>query len=147
MHHTNLPTQTLLFFVGQEFDEELEPEIEQLVEDLADSRPWSIHPPEFVNEADDDDIETLGGMLTVYNALPPNNLATELDRANLEEVKDLVRMLQTFSQERDIVFELELDQVSVGTIENGQMDESLRIGLLEEWERVLTEREATETGE
>ena len=140
MPDSAFPVQNLLFFVDQDIDGELEAAIERLVKELTISRTWSIRPPEFVNELDDD-IETLGGLLTVCNALPPNNPPTELDRANLEEVKDLVHALKVFSKARSVVFGLELDQVSVGSVRDGEVDESLRIGFLEEWERDLMERE------
>ena len=138
---TNSPIQKLLFFVAQDFEDSLVEIIERFVQDLSRSRDWSVAAPVFVNESADEVI-TLGGYLSIYSALPPHDLPTELDRRNLDEVKDLISGLRKLSQEQDIDFELELDGVPVGAVEGGQPDRSLRTGLIEEWERVLSEREA-----
>ncbi len=86
-------------------------------------------------------MRTLGGFVSLYNALPPNNLPLGTDRQNLEDVKELVHQLQGFSSQRNLAFELELDGGHVGSVVDGELDKSLRIGLLAEWERVLSEQE------
>ncbi len=93
-----------------------------------------------------DGIETLGGYLSVYNALPPDELPVHLDKVNLDEVKDFIGKLAISSKEKGVAFELELDQVPVGSIDNGATDKNLDVGLIGEWERVLIEREALTKG-
>lgn len=139
MPSENFPIQKLLFFVAQDFDESLVPDVALFVSQLSASRAWSIQSPVFVNEGADS-VRTLGGFVSLYNALPPNNLPSELDRQNLEDVKELIHQLQEFSSQKNLAFELELDGGHVGSVEDGELDKSLRIGLLEEWERVLSER-------
>ena len=102
---TNSPIQKLLFFVAQDFEDSLVEIIERFVQDLSRSRDWSVAAPVFVNESADEVI-TLGGYLSIYSALPPHDLPTELDRRNLDEVKDLISGLRKLSQEQDIDFEL-----------------------------------------
>lgn len=136
------PIQKLLFFVAQDFDEPLVSEIERFMQTLSASRDWTVAAPVFVNESAEG-IRTLGGYLSIFSALPPNQLPAEIDRHNLEEVKDLVSGLQALSLEQELAFELELDGVPVGGLEDGRPDRNLRIGLVEEWERVLAEREET----
>lgn len=132
----NIPIQKLLFYLP-DYDDSVAVEVEGLLEELAASRNWVLHPPVYVNEGEDD-FETLGGYVSLYSALPPNNLPLEVDRSHLEEVKALVSRLRYFSKAHHLAFEFELDGESVGLIEDGNLDEDLRVGLLEEWERVLS---------
>lgn len=135
----NFPIQKLLFFVAQDFEESLIAVMADFISQLATLRAWTIQPPVFVNEGEGS-VRTLGGFVCLYNALPPNDLPAPLDRHNLEDVKALVNELREFSSQNGLAFELELDGGHVGAIENGEPDRSLPVGLLSEWERVLSER-------
>jgi hypothetical protein len=136
------PVQTLLLFVASEFESSDVLKIEQLIEDLAATREWVIHPPVFVNE-EDDEFPTLGTYLSLYSAFPPETLPLDLERRTFEEVKELVARIQSLSKESGLDFEVTLDGEDIGSIEGGESDRLLRVGLLEEWQRVLIEREGT----
>ena len=134
------PIQTLLFVVASQFDSADALKIEQLVVGLETTREWVIHAPVFVNE-DDEEFPTLGVYLSLYSAFPPEILPLDLERRTFEEVNDLVVRLQFLSKESGLEFEVTLDGEDIGSIEGGEPDRFLRVGLLEEWERALTERE------
>jgi hypothetical protein len=139
MPSRNFPIQKLLFFVAQDFDQSLIAVVADFVSQLATRRDWTIQPPVFVNEGEGS-VRTLGGFVCLYNELPPNDLPVRLDRQNLEDVKALVNELTKFSSENGLAIELELDGGHVGAVEDGEPDKSLQVGLLSEWERVLSER-------
>lgn len=82
-------------------------------------------------------VETLGGYLEIYSALPPWKLPREIDQKHLEEVTALTSALTDFSHEHSLAFEFELSDTFVGSIEDGKMDRSLSEGLLGEWRRHL----------
>jgi len=140
--------QDLLFFVASDFEDSLIDDVAELIDKLAASREWLLGPPVFVNEElegpdvykgseEDEDIYTLGGLFRLYSSYSPERLPREVDRIHFEEVQEIVRQVRRFSLEKQVDFEFELDQEHIGTIRNGEMDRSLREGLLEEWEAVL----------
>lgn len=141
----NHPRQKLLFFAAQDLDDDTRAEIRNFVLKLASLRSWINGPPRFVNSRDEPEdtsqgdmpVETVGGYIEIYSALPPWELATEIDLKHLDEVTSLVNELSSFSHERSIVFELELDGIFVGSITDGEIDQSLSEGLLNEWRRKL----------
>ena len=129
----------LLFFVDQDVEDMLIEEVEEFIQGLAASREWLLGPPVFVNEGgeEDDSPYTLGGLFRLYSSYAPEKLPTEVDRIHLEEVKEIVRQVQRFSQEKQVVFCFELDQDQIGWIENGAVDELMQLSLLDEWEKAL----------
>jgi hypothetical protein len=140
----NNPIQEFIFFIVSEISEEDVRKVEKLVKEVSLSRKWVIDPPQFVNEIDepenpeiDEPIRTLGGMLQVYSALPPNQLPHEIDKKHYEEVKTIINSLIDFSKETSCEIECELDGVNVGTIDDGQADNLITEGLLGEWEAGL----------
>jgi hypothetical protein len=82
-------------------------------------------------------LETVGGCLEVYSALPPWKVPRRTDQRQLEEVSALVGAVRDFSRDHNLSFEFELDGTFVGAIDDGDMDESLEEGLLGEWRRSL----------
>jgi hypothetical protein len=82
-------------------------------------------------------VETVGGFLEIYSALPPLTLPREIDLQHLDEVTALVNALRDFSREFSLSIEFELDGELIGAIDNGEMDRSLAEGLLGEWRRQL----------
>ena len=132
----NHPIQKLLFFVAQDFDNSLVRVIENFVREIGLLRNWVLGPPEFVNETVNG-IDTLGGVLRIYSALPPSELPCDIDRTHLDEVKEVVRSVQIISLKHGLAFEFELAGIHVGSIEDGELDRSLQVGLLEEWEHAL----------
>jgi hypothetical protein len=146
----NHPKQKLLFFVAQDMDDKVREKVRDFVLQLASLRRWLNGPPHFVNSREeprnpksgDMAVETLGGYLEIYSALPPWKLPLEIDRQHYDEVAALTNALRDFSADQELAFELELDSVFVGSITDGKMDRSLLEGLLGEWKRHL-EAEAT----
>ena len=45
--------------------------------------------------------------------------------------------MKNISKAEGLAFELELDGIYVGAIEDGEMDRTLQVGLLEEWRNHL----------
>jgi hypothetical protein len=141
----NHPTQKLLFFVAQEVRDEDRQLVRDFVEKLAASREWVIRPPKIVNDVDEPEssftedmpVETVGGYLEIYSAVPPLRLSREIDLQHLEEVTALVEAVRDLSQQNGLAFEFELDGKFVGSIEDGKMDRCLSEGLLGEWRRHL----------
>ena len=83
----------------------------------------------------------MGFVLSIYTALPPwgEDLDRQVDRDHLEEVKELVREVCRISDEHNVSFIFDLAGESIGMVESGQMDNSLEVGLIGEWERALRE--------
>lgn len=141
------PKQKLLFFVAHYLDEKIRSDVETFALGLASARHWLNGPPHYVNLRDEPQdnsrgdlpIETVGGYLELYSAVAPWDLPREIDLQHLEEVKDLLSSVSSFSRAHDIDFEFELDGIFVGAVADGKMDRSLEQGLLGEWERQLAE--------
>jgi hypothetical protein len=82
-------------------------------------------------------METLGGYLEIYSALPPWTVPREVEMRLLEEVTALLEALASFSRERSLDFEVYLDGDITGYVEKGEMDEGLVDVFLGEWRRGL----------
>jgi len=124
----NQPRQKLLFYVDQDVNEDITKKICDMVDHLAVSRSWLLAPPRVVT------VDTsVGGELEIYSALPPMVLEKDVDRKHLDEVEDVVEAVRKLSESEQLVFEFELDGTYVGTIEDGEIDRTLRVGLLDEW--------------
>ena len=142
------PIQQFIFFIVSDVSEEDIRKIETLIKEISLSRKWVVGPPQFVNEIEepenlevDEPIRTLGGVLEIYSALPPNQLPHEIDQKHYEEVKAIINKLIEFSKKIDCEIECELDGVHVGTIDNGQADNLITDGLLGEWEAGLKQNQ------
>jgi hypothetical protein len=131
----NHPVQRLVFFAAQDVDKETKAAFESLVDEIRTLREWIIGPPRKVTDQNDENL--VGGCLEIYSAKPPNKLSKEVDKHHLEEVESLVDVLKRFSFEHMLAIEFELDGEFVGALEDGEMDRSLREGLLGEWKRQL----------
>lgn len=141
---SNHPKQTLLFYVAQDLTPLIRQQVYQLLQSLEHTREWVIGPPELVNAVElsenpdaDEPIETVGGRLQIYAATRPGGLPVPIDRQRFEEVEALVKAVREFSAASAILFELELDGNYVGAVDNGQMDQSLQVGLLDSWRQQL----------
>ncbi|MFC7759602.1 hypothetical protein ACFQY4_17500 [Catellatospora bangladeshensis] len=112
-------------------------------EQLASRRQWVLGPPELFDESDVRDARSLGLALSIYTARPPwgEGLDRTIDRAHLSEVRELLGEICRISSEHHVSLVVDFAGESIGTVEQGRMNESLEIGLIGEWERVLDERD------
>lgn len=137
----NHPKQKLLFYIAQDFEDGLVPEIARVVREIARGRDWLIGPPVFMDELQASSlgtpVRTVGGVLEIFSAHPPWKLPVDVDRQHFEEVTWLVEALGQFSGKRSLAIEFELEGTFVGSIEDGQTDRALTEGLLGEWRHRL----------
>ena len=137
--------QKLLFFLAQDVDSRLRQLVHSEILRLTSIRKWTCGAPSFVDETtgvaagEDLPVETVGGVMEIYSALPPFKIPLSLDAANLEDVKALVRELANLSRREHLSFEFELDGNFVGAVDDGEVDRSMQEGLLGSWERRLME--------
>ena len=125
--------QKLIFYVAQDLDQSIRSNVQQLVNELAASRIWSIAPPTFIDAIDEGGAEVVGGMLEIYSALQPNILSVDMDSKNLDEVEEIVCAVKKLSEKENISFESQLDTTFVGAIDDGVVDRVLLEGLLVPW--------------
>ena len=128
-----LAKQKLIFYVAQDLDKSIRSNVQQLVNEVAASRIWSVTPPRFIDEIDESGAEVVGGFLEIYSALPPNILPIEMDSKNLDDVEALVGAVKKLSEKENLSFEFQLDTTFVGAIEDGVIDRVLMDGLLVPW--------------
>jgi hypothetical protein len=109
--------------------------------ELAGRRSWILGPPEFFDASAAGGRRSVGLVLSLYTALPPwgEELDRQTDHAHLAEVKDLIGEVMRISAEHDVPFDVDFAGESIGTVESGRMDNSLEVGLIGEWERILQE--------
>ncbi|WP_395741104.1 hypothetical protein [Prosthecobacter sp.] len=146
------PIQQLSFVALTNDPQMFKLKLERALQHLAQSRRWIISPPVLFGSdpvgnkppvdgdaATDDFNESnqLAGYLDLYSAIQGPPLPYELDKAQFEEVTALVHMLERFSIEHGVEIEFYLDSEIIGKIVWGLQDESLRVGLLEEWSHML----------
>jgi hypothetical protein len=68
--------------------------------------------------------------------------AEHVDRTQYEEARAIVDSMAALSAASQVDIVFEYNGEAIGWIEAGKPDESLTVGLLGEWERVLRERES-----
>ena len=132
-----LAKQKLIFYVAQDLDQSIRSNVQQLVNEVAASRIWSVTPPSFIDEIDESGTEVVGGILEIYSALPPNILPIEMDSKNLDDVEALVGAVKKLSENENLSFEFQLNTTFVGAIEDGVIDRVLLDGLLVPWRNHL----------
>ena len=132
-----LAKQKLIFYVAQDLDQSIRSNVQQLVNEVAASRIWSVTPPTFIDEIDESGAEVVGGILEIYSALPPNILPIEMDSKNLDDVEALVGAVKKLSENENLSFEFQSDTTFVGAIEDGVIDRVLLDGLLVPWRNHL----------
>ncbi|WP_339421361.1 MULTISPECIES: hypothetical protein [unclassified Pseudomonas] len=135
-----LAKQKLIFYVAQDLDQSVRSNVQQLVNEVAASRIWSVTPPSFIDEIDESGAEVVGGILEIYSALPPNILPIEMDSKNLDDVEALVAAVKKLSEKENLSFEFQLDTTFVGAIEDGVIDRLLLDGLLVPWRNHIKEK-------
>ncbi|MBG0569016.1 hypothetical protein [Actinoplanes aureus] len=82
----------------------------------------------------------------LYTARPPwgEELDPQVDRAHLEEVKELLGEVCRISEQNGVSFQVEYAGELNGTVESGRMDFGLRETLIGEWERALNSAGSSE---
>ena len=135
-------TSLLLFFVDDDLPPDADMAIERAVAEMASVRDWTVRPPEFVDQHHDDGARTIGGVLTLYapRTADGRDLPVDLDRRLLGDARAFVERVAELSRSVGVTFGFELDQDSAGWVTNGEPDDSVTIGLIGEWERVLDSR-------
>lgn len=125
--------QKLIFYVAQDLDQSIRSHVQQLVNEFAASRKWSIAPPTFIDAIDEGGAEVVGGMLEIYSALQLSMLSVDMDSKNLDEVEEIICAVKKLSEKENISFEFQLDTAYVGVIDDGVIDRILLEGLLAPW--------------
>lgn len=138
------PKQKFLFFVAEDVNDKIRHLVRQLVEDIGAARIWVLGAPRFIDvvenaamQGENFSDEIVGGLHEIYSALPVGSLPVAIDALHLEEIEQIVKSVQRVSVKIGLEFEFELDGRYVGTVENGEMDKSLAIGLIQEWRNQL----------
>jgi hypothetical protein len=136
------PTNMLYVLVSDKLSSALMDAIEAKLKDWPKERQWTIHSPELIDYIDEDpssnhESHTFGFALRLYSAHPPwgEKLPKKIDRQHLDEVEYLLSELELLSARFDCSFKLQLDQIAMGVVVKGKMDERLRIGLINEWRK------------
>src|SRR5688572_23186051 len=116
--------------------------LQALSQQLASRRHWVFGPPDLFDESGVGD-RSLGFVLSIYTMRPPwdEEMDRTIDRAHVDEVKELLGGICQISGEGGASFDVYFAGESIGTVEEGRMDNSLEVGLIGEWERVLDERD------
>ncbi|MBM3965748.1 MAG: hypothetical protein FJ308_11885 [Planctomycetes bacterium] len=137
------PINMLYVLVGNSLTNEVMDAIEEKLRNWSDSRVWTINAPELIDYIDEapssgEESHTFGFALRMYSAHPPwgDKLPREIDRQHLEEVEYILSAIEKMSRDFGCSFKLQLDQIAMGSVENGKMDERLRVGLVNEWRKV-----------
>lgn len=140
----NHPKQQVVFFLVDDYDENIVKDLGKLIDKL--SHTWLLKKPEFIDEVDDENLSfediplrTVGLVFYIYSALPPwgDKLPKDIDKKHLDEIKYLVAELACFSRNKSCELALEIDGSQIGWIENGIPDEGITETLISEWENTL----------
>lgn len=91
-----------------------------------------------VNDEEDETLSTLGGALEMRSETPPHELTPAESLEQLQDVEALVMAVESLSQATGATFGFVLDGETIGWVENGEADDSLQIGLIDEWRRQLS---------
>jgi hypothetical protein len=142
--HPRLP---FLFALDEDYTEDDVAAIEELVEELASSRQWTLGAPDFIDQRESSDegtkyeqhIRTVGGVIDLYSGFPPwgDQIRRDVDLAQLDDVKAIVAACSEFTKRRGLTITLELNDTWCGWIEKGVPDEAVTVGLIGEWEKAL----------
>lgn len=142
------PLRTLFFYsVSTEEQPRLGETIKAALVGISSQRTWTLGPPQYVEFVEpqgansvDVPLYVVGGELVLFNACRPPPIPRDVDAAEFEEVRDLVRVVAQVSRDLGAEFQWELDGDGIGEIVNGQLDVSLEQGLLGEWARHIESR-------
>jgi hypothetical protein len=109
---------------------------------LLNAQQWNHGIPQFFDQIDDESctrpedvpIRSVGCVLSF-----PNNVEREIniEQASYADVSLLVSLLEDYSRENAEEFDIELDGEYIGSIEDGEVDQSLTVGLLDAWRALI----------
>jgi hypothetical protein len=141
------PVDALEFFLRAPSSEAAE-RFTGFLKQLAD-RTWLLGPPRLVDEKDEGSGgRNLGGVFYVYCGHAPwaDRLATDVDAAQLREMRDLLQELGALSTEVGPLA-VWFDGEEIAEVVDGQIDRVLQAERLQEWERNLDARIARDRSE
>ena len=131
----------LLFYISEDFTEANVDSLKEAIAGLVEGNEWIGGPPEFIDDTEpaeserDEAVRTVGGF---FRFPPPDAVSGRLaENSYFHEVERIVHSLSAFSAGTRCEFELELGGAFTGTIVNGEPDELVTVGLLEEWRKAL----------
>jgi hypothetical protein len=139
------PIHDILFYVYDGLSDSVVAEMEKLVIQLAETRVWTISPPEFIDETEEPEdpskdlpIRTVGGMFRTYSAWPPwrERLPVEIDRLHFEVFLAAVEAATIFSKHHNVEMAFELNGIDSGWIKDGVMDDLMK-STIDEWKKGL----------
>ncbi len=138
--------QTFAFYLPYDEVEEHCDEICREFSSLAGSHSWVVEPPtiEVTNDypelfEDDLDLRFVRAKLKLYTALPPwrERLPRATDEKHFNEVMSLVEFATDVTRRFSTAADVFLDQTRVGQVLRGRPDQTLQVGLIDEWRRQL----------
>jgi hypothetical protein len=124
------PGSSLLCYLEGEAWHEAVDQLETWSAELAQSRDWTLSPPEFVNTVADGD-RTVGVVLRIPSA--GRATSREVERELLHDVEALIASAESVTRTRLFALAFELDGEPVGCVESGSADRQLVDGLLAPW--------------
>ncbi|MEU4619617.1 hypothetical protein AB0G04_06530 [Actinoplanes sp. NPDC023801] len=133
------PIDRLVVALEGEAPESLVTAMRESAIQLAGRRSWVLGPPQFIDQSDEYGTRWFGFGLSLYTALPPwgAEIDPQVDRAHLEEVKELLTEVCGISEKSGASFQVEYAGELNGMVESGEMDSGLKETLIGEWERAL----------
>jgi hypothetical protein len=134
------PKKRLLSFVAQDVDDGVRSDVRHLIARLVTSRAWSLAQPRFTHEIvwpgresrGDSPVETLGGDLDIYSALPP-----KLDWRQLDDLTAILNALVVFARSKAVNLQFDLSGAIIGMVKVGEMDRQLSEEFPGTWTRRL----------
>lgn len=137
------PICRLFFLLVSDVSDALTITFEVMLGRLPGRRDWVIGSLQLVDYIDElpegEEHHTYGGVLEMYSAFPPwdKQLPKAIDASHFEEVSLIVDELRHFTRNFNCAFVLQLDRTQMGYIRNGEVDRSIRDGLIDEWKKAL----------
>ncbi|WP_175190432.1 MULTISPECIES: hypothetical protein [Burkholderia] len=127
----------LVAIISSDFDENDVARFQSIVGSLS-AHKWSNGLPQFFDEVDDEGctrpedvpVRSVGCVLF----FPTNAIRDQVvEQSSYSDVSSLIGFLKAYSRDTGVEFEIEIDRTYVGTIENGEANRVLEVGLLESW--------------
>ncbi|WP_159086495.1 hypothetical protein [Burkholderia sp. LA-2-3-30-S1-D2] len=127
----------LVAVISSDFDDDSASSFQAFIESLHNQQ-WHHGAPLFFDEVDEEGcyrpedipVRSVGCVLN----FPANDERDRsVEQASYADVSSLIGLLERYSQDHVLEFEVELDGTYVGTIEDGKANRTLAVGLMEAW--------------